>query len=402
MAQSDDEVLETVARGETMDFEFPPPPGARSREDPGPAAGDGAGATDQHDISTSRGSSQGSHTDKENAPPPVDRASSSHDTNASGGRRADDANHLGTLDLPPSHASVFNSIRTTLTTSFKTAPPHTIQRVAELILRPRAHYRFLGPYLRALDRVVSVSSGADVFPLVADRPGGNHASNSILPNGTNSGPSWSAILDGDESLGGALLTPIPWLQQQDEEQDENQLDPSHEDGVNGIDGSEGGGLGMHGIRQSHHQDVNNDSFREAGAVTHEELIRQQQEAGELPTPEPIGRHPRSPTAARSSLSSSDDPNAMEIEDHPHASGPEEVGLEDTGPQDSGDVRGRFDVDVALGRKTPHVEETMEESSSTTSTDGGSVEETPPSSSAADDIMVTDADGNPTDDNAGID
>ncbi len=383
-----------------MRSEFPPPAEeGRPTDHPDAAGEDGAGAIDAHGP-TSQDSSQGSHTDKENAPPvgpsPGPGASSSTHADASGGRQqSDNANSVGAgqPQLPPSHADVFKSIRTTLTTSFQTAPPHTIQRLAELILRPRAHYRFLGPYLRGLDRVVSVSSGTDVFPPVEDRPE-SHAGNSILPNGTSSGNSWSAMVDGDEILGGALLTPIEWLQH--EEQDEMQLDGSHDDGVNGIDTS-GAGHGMHGMQQQqHHQLDPNESLREGGAVTQEELLRQEQEAGTAPTAEPVGRHPRSPTAARSS----EDGNTMEMEDqHPHTSGPEEVGLEDTGPQDPGDMRGRFDVDVALGRKTPHGEEKAMEENSGEST-AGSEQETPPSSATADDVMVTDADGQPTDD-AGI-
>lgn len=93
-------------------------------------------------------------------------------------------------------------------------PPHTIQRLAELILRPTAHYRTLPAYLRAVDRVVSVTSGADVFPFsaptdISPQPNGLvHASNSA---GTYVTPDFAHGPGSDESLGGALLTPIPWL-----------------------------------------------------------------------------------------------------------------------------------------------------------------------------------------------
>ncbi|KAL1748067.1 hypothetical protein HDZ31DRAFT_60601 [Schizophyllum fasciatum] len=47
---------------------------------------------------------------------------------------------------------------------FAPAPPFTLQRVAELCTAPRAHYAAAGKYLRALERAVLVTSGADAFP----------------------------------------------------------------------------------------------------------------------------------------------------------------------------------------------------------------------------------------------
>lgn len=116
--------------------------------------------------------------------------------------------------LPPSLALLLNSIRSAIRSFFMEKPPHTIQRLAELVLRPTAHYKTLPAYLRAVDRVVSVTSGADVFP--SSTP----ANTSPQPNGlvhpTNSAgaylaPDYVSGLGSDESLGGALLTPIPWL-----------------------------------------------------------------------------------------------------------------------------------------------------------------------------------------------
>ncbi|KAJ5125532.1 Protein phosphatase 4 core regulatory subunit R2 [Penicillium atrosanguineum] len=118
--------------------------------------------------------------------------------------------------LPPPLALLLSSIESAIQTFFLSKPPHTIQRFAELILNPTAHYRTLPAYLRAVDRVVSVTSGIDVFP------------SSILENATPSGqsnglahptnnastyltPDYATGLGSDESLGGALLTPIPWL-----------------------------------------------------------------------------------------------------------------------------------------------------------------------------------------------
>lgn len=118
--------------------------------------------------------------------------------------------------LPPPLTLLLSSIESAIQSFFVEKPPHTIQRFAELILRPTAHYRTLPAYLRAVDRVVSVTSGADVFPFSTPA----NATPSAQPNGllhpTNSAGAYLATdyatgLGSDESLGGALLTPIPWL-----------------------------------------------------------------------------------------------------------------------------------------------------------------------------------------------
>jgi hypothetical protein len=107
---------------------------------------------------------------------------------------------------------VISELRQTLLTSFSAAPPHTVQRLAELLLAPNTHYRSLPKYLRALQRVLSVSSPTTAFPLpaaAADLANGHH--HQQLPqNGTGPG---IFGLGSDESLGGALLTPIPWLRE---------------------------------------------------------------------------------------------------------------------------------------------------------------------------------------------
>jgi hypothetical protein len=116
--------------------------------------------------------------------------------------------------LPPPLALLLRSIRSSIQSFFVAKPPHTIQRLAELILRPTAHYKTLPAYLRAVDRVVSVTSGADVFPFSA--PSSAIAQPNGLVHPTNSAgayltPDYTSGLGSDESLGGALLTPIPWL-----------------------------------------------------------------------------------------------------------------------------------------------------------------------------------------------
>ena len=284
-------------------------------------------------------------TDKENAPPespssrphPPDGPPSILQRDGPASSEREDAR-------PAPHTVLLDSVRATLLVSFAAYPPHTVQRLAELILRPRSHYRFLGPYLRALDRVVSVSSGADSFPLIGVRsaalPGG------VLANGTGTaaagGNSWTNFLDGDDSLGGALLTPVPWLRT---EQSEQMLTDTLEQdgGINGITHQETSLMSAEAVHGT-----TRESLRDVGALSQGELLRQEQQAGVVPGPQPIGRQTRSATAR----AAAEEGGRMDEEDHPHARGPGEVGVEDMGPQEPGGTPGRFDVDVALGRKTP--------------------------------------------------
>jgi hypothetical protein len=63
-----------------------------------------------------------------------------------------------------------------------------------------------------VDRVVSVSSSADIFPLPRTGVLGEGELMNGIANGT--APSFMIgddSLGSDESLGGALLTPIPWI-----------------------------------------------------------------------------------------------------------------------------------------------------------------------------------------------
>lgn len=335
---------------------------------------------DQAGVSASQGSSQESQTaNKENAPPQYPRPNSSILSSPPTLRPVPgDRAHQETVS-----SEIFpelNSIRATLTTSFATSPPHTVQRLAELILRPRLHFRFVGPYLRAVDRVVSVSSGTDRFPPMSVRPAGLNGAG--LPNGTSSvaasGSSWSSFLDGDDSLGGALLTPVSWLQAEQPEEMLTEALPSRQR-MNGPGPGEGDSAEAdHGMVD----DEGTESLRELGAVTQGELLRQEQEAGVVPTAEPLGRQSRSGTTENEATMEDEEP-------HPHVSGPDEVGIEDMGPQEPGEARGRFDVDVALGRKTP-----SREVGETAATGRGWSEE---QRDMDDDVILTDVDGKPDED-----
>ncbi|KAL7620280.1 hypothetical protein AAE478_009273 [Parahypoxylon ruwenzoriense] len=115
--------------------------------------------------------------------------------------------------LPPQITSMIAEITSTLISIFPRYPPHTLQRLSELVLVPRHHYRSLPTYLHALDRVVHVTSGLNIYPLPPAVP--DIKSASLLSNGVTDAlapPSPWATPGSDEALGGALLTPIPWLQ----------------------------------------------------------------------------------------------------------------------------------------------------------------------------------------------
>ncbi|KAH0536510.1 hypothetical protein FGG08_006635 [Glutinoglossum americanum] len=180
--------------------------------------------------------------------------------------------------LQPALQSHLTSIKDTLRNNFSRSPPHTIQRLAELILNPRKHYRTLPSYIRALDRVVSVSSGADIFPLpTATLP--NIEGGGLL-NGTGSiigGGGSAGGLGSDESLGGALLTPIPWLQNTPALGQGEVRTESTEivDGPNGAGSIETVSISMNGISSATPQ-------RDAGAAAQGELLRQNQEAEAMP------------------------------------------------------------------------------------------------------------------------
>ncbi|KZZ95729.1 Protein phosphatase 4 core regulatory subunit R2 [Ascosphaera apis ARSEF 7405] len=112
-------------------------------------------------------------------------------------------------DLPTPLSELLAHIRRTIQSSFAQKPPHTVQRLAELILYPRAHYKTLPAYLRAVEKVVSVSSGADVFllPVTSPLPG---AMRGTLNGFGGSMLSCEAVAE-DQSADGPALTPIPWL-----------------------------------------------------------------------------------------------------------------------------------------------------------------------------------------------
>ncbi|KAK1149295.1 hypothetical protein N8T08_006517 [Aspergillus melleus] len=204
--------------------------------------------------------------------------------------------------LPAPLLLLLDSIRSNLRTLFASKPPHTIQRLAELILRPTAHYRTLPAYLRAVDRVVSVTSSADVFPLQVQEA-------TSQPNGVMNGGEGSFLLPdhalgSDESLGGALLTPIPWLS--------NAASPGVEDAALETEGDES----VFAVAPTE-QPIRQES--ESSAVTTQETTL-------LPQSVPS-------TIENQAMEGAGSPPADASEDVPHARGPRVLGVEDMGLQD---------------------------------------------------------------------
>ena len=292
--------------------------------------------------------------------------------------------------LPPDLLSSYQFSAHLLSTAFAHSPPYTIQRLAELILDPRKHYRFLPAYLRALDRVVSVSSPVTDFPLPTGIVGGN---NGFLTNGdanASNGIHERNGLGSDESLGGALLTPIPWLGSNNGinaggSQGDGEL---HTEGTETIQGPNGAGSietvsvtvnGVPSASSASHTSPNTSTpasptlseqsdastgsstgsteqqLRDQGGVTQGELLRQEQEAGVIPVAQTTPRRTLLASGAvavgREDVAHEGPIEAMDDrpEEHPHARGPEVIGMEDMGPQHHPVGEQRIDMEAAVGR-----------------------------------------------------
>merc|ERR1711939_1174458 len=269
-------------------------------------------------------------------------------------------------ELPSLLLQTLNSVIHTLRTAFSEKPPHTIQRLAELVLYPTKHYKTLPAWLRALDRIVSVSSSADIFPLSDTPPivngvNGDGGGGILWSNSDNRNGYDSASLGSDESLGGALLTPIPWLR--------NGLSGGHDQAEHGGESEESSGgttasaSGSSGDAQSdspaapededdnlgepiaHNTELvssttaDNSTLaaitpihdplvpeRPEGAVTQGELMRMEQEAGVVPISAGNGAPPPMPVS-----NGGEDMDAEDaVDGPPHARGPDVVGAVDMG------------------------------------------------------------------------
>ncbi|KAI1827138.1 hypothetical protein F4861DRAFT_433449 [Xylaria intraflava] len=207
--------------------------------------------------------------------------------------------------LPPQIAAMVSEITSCLKSTFPTYPPHTIQRVAELVINPRQHYRSLAPYLHALDRAVHVTSGSNVYPLplaYTEVPGSRI--NGVLEAPTRQSP-WASP-GSDEALGGALLTPIPWLTHNHQPVTSSPAQPQQVqatlptpevpaelerevrtestetiDGPNGVGSIETVSVSVNGIPSMGARGV---------GVTQGELLRQEQRAGVVPVSQLVPSH----------------------------------------------------------------------------------------------------------------
>ena len=324
--------------------------------------------------------------------------------------------------LPPLLLTLLQTIIATLRTTFPTAPPHTSQRLAELLLAPRNHYNTLPSYLRALDRIVSVASPASIFPLknlTASTPGTNGA----MLNGASS-PSPDPADDVD-FIGGAELTEIPWAPKPQpvdagaegthtaangspvNASDLRTESTSLVEGPNGLGGVETvtvtNGCSTSTVVPRENAPAaapNATSTTATGAsasqhgISQGELLRQEQEAGIVPVPSPAhssqggssSRVTRSSAAASAAASrgvgiagpeESENLHASETpapeEETVHVRGPGVIGMEDMGPQTPGSgLEGGIDVEGALGRRGEII--TPNESADTSSQGTGATQE----------------------------
>ncbi|KAF2770277.1 hypothetical protein EJ03DRAFT_350610 [Teratosphaeria nubilosa] len=300
--------------------------------------------------------------------------------------------------LPPDLLSMYQSCARILEEDFMKSPPYTIQRVAELVLHPKKHYRFLPQYLRALDRVVSVGSPVTDFPLPTQSATTN---GSFLVNGDSHSNTITERdgLGSDESLGGALLTPIPWLRNKNNPLAGNgtagsQEGELHSESTETIEGPNGAGsietvsVTVNGISSanttipqsnstpasptlSEQSDASTSSTEsisgQQDAVTQGELLRQEQIHGVVPINQMVPRRAlisggavaagRSESTTSSQVTSTAQNEDTEMEEKPeetpHVRGPEEIGMADMGPQSKALGGRKLDMEAAAGRaKSP--------------------------------------------------
>ena len=273
--------------------------------------------------------------------------------------------------LPPQLLTLLQTIQSTLRSSFPRSPPHTAQRLAELVLYPKQHYQTLPSYLRALDRIVSVASSVSDYPLPNIAP---ILSSSDTNNLFNGAASPDQEQEDKDFIGGAELTPIPWLR------DVGSPGPGLHNGHTSdlrtestrvIDGPNGAGsvetvtVTVNGIPSTMPASRAAEEGLQPG-ITQGELIRQEQEAGITPVPTGAsnGRITRSSTAASAAAgrvaaahaSAAEEGDIMqntsseeEEEETVHARGPSVIGMEDMGPQAPGSgLEGGIEIEGPLG------------------------------------------------------
>ncbi|KAF4226238.1 hypothetical protein CNMCM6805_004885 [Aspergillus fumigatiaffinis] len=324
----DEESLETVANGGSMDYykwpgmvepllerlehnvynAFPMP--KFHVEPQSPAAQQQPSSYSQEPNSVPPSSNKENTPPTETENPSQSTIPASAATPPPSGERVPDSKPQSFVDsstdtLPPPLMLLLDSIKSTLKTFFASKPPHTIQRLAELVLRPNAHYRTLPAYLRAVDRVVSVTSTADIFPLQTEPSAGQV--NGVLNGGGHSFMFPDHAPGSDESLGGALLTPIPWLT-----------------GASSP-GNDGGATLSEGL-------VPGDSLSLVAQTSQPAQVQQQVQGDNASNPTAQGQSSET-TAENETMGGTSPPPADSSEEIPHARGPPILGVEDMGLQD---------------------------------------------------------------------
>ncbi|KAK1254879.1 hypothetical protein MKX08_008874 [Trichoderma sp. CBMAI-0020] len=297
-------------------------------------------------------------------PPPAPPAPSSPQSPSRSEEQSDDV-------LPKQLADMVGEIKSHIG-SFKSYPPHTIQRIAELILYPRAHYKALASYLHALDRVSAVTSGTNTYPLPPPIPDMSAIQlNGDEPNDPAMAVSWSnptsVAVGSDEALGGALLTPIPWLTRGTPPPETAIEAPVgaqiHSESTETIEGPNGVGsietvsVSINGVPSMGH----------SRGVTQGELLRQEQRAGIVPVTQLTKSNDMVGEGEQSEASEDQPMDDGDDEEAPHARGPDEIGVGDTGLQsettslmgeDGVEMEG-IDLEAAVGRK--HADDKSESS-----------------------------------------
>ncbi|TQS36929.1 hypothetical protein Golomagni_02615 [Golovinomyces magnicellulatus] len=263
----------------------------------------------------------------------------------------------GLASLPPALHVLLSSITATLFTHFSKAPPHTIQRLAELLLSPCSHYRTLSSYLHALDRVVHVTSPTTLFPLppiISDPFVTALHSNGSFNDGADLHPVTSVYspsintgklsLGSDEALGGALLTPISWLKKSGsssplEGEVITQRSTEIIEGPNGPGGVETVSVSFNGappatpIFNTNIDDLSLSKAESENKIS--EFSTPDKKADEL-----------------SHLTKKSFNDSKWEEEEPYVRGPEEIGIKDMGPQlerISDDLRQMTDLDPVVDR-----------------------------------------------------
>ena len=292
--------------------------------------------------------------------------------------------------LPPPLHAFYAGIISALRANFSQAPPYTVQRLAELLLEPRRHYRTLPAYLRALDRVVGVASPADAFPLPAAATGadGTHIGGPNFLGATTPAQAGDGA-HGRDDFNGAALVRIPWVRDSPPGADLRTestavIDGPHGTGsvetvtvsVNGVGpgSARAAALAREQVTQQHaqrqaqehddEQGVRNGTTYTAAAedgqatTAAERLSSPQGDEGDAAsTPSTTVATPTSGHTSHDeemlpdATAAASAEGAEEEEEQPHARGPEEIGMADTGPQVPGDTGPThvFDVDAAMGR-----------------------------------------------------